>query len=129
MSSLQFDSGIARDSGLNSDLTLYDQKKKEVACAITKAKQDYESNLVNQINDEPKKFYNYCRHFTRLSSTADTLIHDGKKITEDHHKASILNDFFASVLVREDNTVTPPCHIQIRTLTPESSTLTLPPRL
>ncbi len=40
---------------------------------------------------------------TRSSSTVDTLIQDGKKITEDHHKASILNDLFASVLVREDN--------------------------
>ena len=34
---------------------------------------------VNQIKTEPKKFFNYTRHFTRSSSTVDVLEKDGVK--------------------------------------------------
>ena len=65
---------------------------------IRKAKIDYEASLIRDIKTEPKKFYNYARHFSRSSATVEVLEHEGKRITDDTMKAEILNDFFVSVL-------------------------------
>lgn len=69
------------------------------------AKADYEDVLVESLTENPKKFYNYTRSFTRSSSTVEQLVVDGEKIYSDCKKADCLNDFFASVLTDE-----PPMH-------------------
>ena len=88
-----------------SDLYAYKMKAEQadhdVCEAVHRAKSDFENNLVNQIKTEPKKFFNYTRHFTRSSSTVDVLEKDGVKVSEDGAKADILNDFFCSVLTDE----------------------------
>ena len=91
----------ARKSGLNAHHNKFLDAKEEVDSTIFKAKLDYEANLINDIKTDPKRFYNYARHFTRSSSTVDVLEHDGMRVTEDKEKADILNDFFASVLKSE----------------------------
>ena len=68
--------------------------------AVNRAKIDYEDNLVSKIKTEPKKFFNYARHFTKSSSTVDVLEQDGIKVSDDEAKADILN-FFCSVLTDE----------------------------
>ena len=68
---------------------------------IKTAKAHYEDKLVDQLQTNPKRFWNYTRHFTRSSATVDTLQHEGKTYTEDDEKASIVNDFFTSVLINE----------------------------
>ena len=88
----------AKKSGLNVHQELFDKAKANVDSSIYKAKMDYEDMLVNQIKTEPKKFYNYARHFCRSSATVEVLEHEGQKLTDDTDKAEILNDFFASVL-------------------------------
>ena len=61
----------------------------------------YENKLINQIKDDPKRFWNYTRHFSRSSSTVDMLEHQDKKVSEYAEKATILNDYFISVLTKE----------------------------
>ena len=68
---------------------------------MNKVKADYEDKLVEGIPDNPKRFFNYCRHFTKSSSTVTVLENDGVKLTDDYDKAEYLNEFFASVLTRE----------------------------
>ena len=94
----------ANKSGLNANHELFIDSKKKVEDTIYKAKADYESSRVQQIKTEPKKFYNYARHFTRSSATVEVLEHQGSRITDDTEKAEILNDFFASVLTTEQDT-------------------------
>eukprot|EP00057_Strongylocentrotus_purpuratus_P004120 XP_003728072.1 PREDICTED: RNA-directed DNA polymerase from mobile element jockey-like [Strongylocentrotus purpuratus] len=91
----------ARKTGLNAHKEQYLQKKLHTEEVIRQAKVDYESSLINQIKTEPKKFYNYARHFSRSSATIEVLEHDGVKITDNQNKAEILNEFFASVLKPE----------------------------
>ena len=91
----------ARKSGLHAHHEQYHQMKTHTDNVVKKAKVDYEANLIDQIKTEPKKFYNYARHFSRSSSTIEVLEHEGKKITDDQEKAEILNDFFISVLTTD----------------------------
>ena len=91
----------ARDSGLFSDLLIFDSEKKKFEDTIKTAKAHYEDKLVDRINDNPKLFWNYTRHFTKTNSSVDVLEIDGRKITEDHEKADALNNFFTSVLINE----------------------------
>ena len=91
----------ARKSDLNIHQLQFEQAKQDAEKTLHKAKLDYENTLVKQIKTEPKKFYNYARHYTRSTSTVEVLEQDGKKVTEDCEKAEILNDFFASVLKDE----------------------------
>ena len=53
---------------------------------------------MDSISDNPKKFYNYIRSFTRSSSTVEQLDVNGEKVYDDRGKAENLNNFFASVL-------------------------------
>ena len=62
--------------------------------AVLSAKGHYENKLTEQIKTEPKRFFNYTRHFTKSSSTIDVLEDNGSKITEDSAKANLLNSFF-----------------------------------
>ena len=62
-----------------SDLYAYkmkaEQADQDVRETVHCAKSDFENNLVNQIKTEPKKFFNYIRHFTISSSTVDDSLH------------------------------------------------------
>ena len=61
----------------------------------------YEERLVDQINVNDKIFWNYTRHFTKLSSTINDLNFEGKSFSDDQTKANILNNYFISVLTDE----------------------------
>ena len=91
----------ARTNGLGVDQLIADDRKREVDEAVYNAKVHYESKLVSQVKDNPKRFYNYARHFTRSSGTVEVLEQNDRKITDDTQKADILNDFFCSVLTDE----------------------------
>ncbi len=56
---------------------------------------------MESIPQNPKRFFNYARSFTRTSSTIDCLEVNGNRIQDDSDKANILNDFFASVMTKE----------------------------
>ena len=90
-----------RKSQLESDKLLYEQENVNVIHSLSTAKAHYENKLIDQIKEDPKRFWNYTRHFSRSSSTIDMLVHEGEKITDDSAKAKILNEYFISVLTQE----------------------------
>jgi hypothetical protein len=83
-----------RESGLNVDKYEYERAKLRSVETINRAKTAFENKLVNNMSENPKLFYNYCKHFTKSSSTVDSLHCDGKTITEDSEKADLFNKFF-----------------------------------
>ena len=87
----------ARKSGLNADLYLAEDAKTAVENSVLEAKGHYENKLTDQIKENPKRFFNYARHFSRSSSTIDVLEENGIKTTDDTKKAEMLNNFFISV--------------------------------
>ena len=90
-------------SGLFSDKVLYDESMNEFERTVTAAKIHYENKLVENLHDNPKRFWNYTRHFTRSSSTVNVIEKDNVKYTDDASKAELLNDYFVSVLTRESD--------------------------
>ena len=58
----------------------------------------YEEKLVDLINVNDKRFWNYTRHFAKSSSTIGDLNFEGKNFSDDQTKANILNNYFISVL-------------------------------
>ena len=62
---------------------------------LNNAKADYKDKLVDSKSENPKKFYNYTRSFTRSSSTVEQLEVNGGKVYDDREKADCLNGFFA----------------------------------
>ena len=91
----------AKMSGLMADEILYEDAQKHVNITVNHAKGCYEDKLVNELNSNPKLFWNYTRHFTRSTSTIDFLQDCGERVIDDGKKAEVLNDFFASVLTKE----------------------------
>jgi hypothetical protein len=66
----------------------YMKTPKPSCCSVlSDAKAHYENN---QINDDPKRFWNYTRHFSRSSSSVDVLESENGKVTDDECKADIL---------------------------------------
>lgn len=117
----------ARKSGLNAHYELYKQAQENVRKAIATTKADYENKLVDSLTVNPKRFYSYCRHFTRTSATVSCLEHERVKITSDTEKAEVLNQFFTSVMTEEPDMVgampppkrTPETHVYDRPITTE----------
>ena len=93
----------AKKSGLGADKILAEHAKKEVDSSLSRAKEHYENKLVDQTNENPKRFWNYIKHFSRSSSSVDVLEHNGSLVYDDTGKAEVLNSFFVSV-----NTDEPP---------------------
>ena len=90
-----------KKSKLESDRLLFEQEIPVVEETIKKAKAHYEDKLVSQLHDNPKRFWNYTKHFSKSSATVEVLENEGKKVTEDNEKAEILNNYFVSVLTKE----------------------------
>ena len=88
-------------SGLYSDELLSQAANAQYRSQLLQSKADYEASLATRIRDNPRRFYNYCRNFTRPGATIDSLKVDGVTLTRDHEKANALNAFFASVMVKE----------------------------
>ena len=65
------------------------------------SKAEFEAALASDIRENPRRFYNYCRNFTRSGATIESLKVDGETLTHDHDKANALNEFFASVMINE----------------------------
>ena len=57
--------------------------------------------MVNQINVNDKRFWNYTRHFTKSSSKTGDLNFKGKHFSDNQTKANILNNYFIFVLTDE----------------------------
>jgi hypothetical protein len=49
---------------------------------MSQAKSDFEDKLVNQVKDNPKRFWNYTRYFSKSSSSIAMIEKDGVKVTD-----------------------------------------------
>ena len=91
----------ANISGLYSDELLAKAATAQYRTQLLQSKAEYEAALASDIRENPRRFYNYCRNFTRSGATIESLKVDGETLTHDHDKANALNEFFASVMVNE----------------------------
>ena len=56
----------------------YTQLVEKLQTVLKEVKLHYEEKLVDQINANDKRFWNYTRHFTKTSSTISDLNFEGK---------------------------------------------------
>ena len=96
-----------RKSGLEADRLLFEAEIQKKDQTLLEAKAHYEDKLVKEINSNPKRFWNYSKHFTKSLSTITVLVDEcGSKIHDDSEKADLLNRFFASTFTDEPDIVT-----------------------
>ena len=82
-----------RKSGLEAGRLSFEAEIKRKDQTRLEAKAHYEDKLVKDINSNPKRFWNYSRHFTKSSSTIDVLVDECvSKIHDDSEKADLLNN-------------------------------------
>ena len=85
-----------KTSGLNTDKYQYRDYVNEHKKNMHEAKGRYEERLINFSKDNPKRFYNYTRMFTKSSSTID-FIED-----ETAHKITDPKQICDSVMTKTD---------------------------
>ena len=92
-----------KTSVLNTDTLEYRDYVNEHKKNMYDAKGRYEERLINSLKDNPKRFYNCTRMFTKSSSTND-FIEDKTthKITDPQQICDLLTDFFISVMTNTD---------------------------
>ena len=92
---------MVNKSGFSVDNIIYELEKEKQKTVLKEAKLHYEEKLVDQINVNDERFWNYTRHFTKSSSTILDLNFDGKNFSDDQTKANILHNYFISILMDE----------------------------
>ena len=92
---------VGKRSGLFADELLYDQERCVTNYIMSQAKSDLKDKLINQVKNNPKRFWTCTRHFSKSSSSIAMIEKDGVKLTNDKDKAEVLNNFFISVLTQE----------------------------
>ena len=97
----------AKTSGLTADQILLTYENKRVSATLGRAKSDFEGQLAKDTPQNPKRFWNYTRHFSRSSQTVEVLVENGEEITDDTLKAEILNDNFINVQTIEPDSGLP----------------------
>ena len=90
-------------TGLLADRLLHIQACNDYDSVVTRAKFRHETNLARHVNDNPKRFYNYAKTFTKTKSNCaiNCLIKDDIKYVEDKHMGNILNEHFVSVMTAD----------------------------
>ena len=91
-----------KKTGLEANKLLNDLEVKILKNTIAQAKAHYKEKLVSQIQTDPKRFWNYAKHFSKSSASVEVLLQNDIKITDDTQTANNLNDFFISVLTQEE---------------------------
>ena len=89
---------VVRKSGLSADHITYELEKLQTV--LKEAKLHYEEKLVDHVNVNDKRFWNYTRHFTKSSSRISDLNFEGKNFSDGQTKANILNNYFIYVSYR-----------------------------
>lgn len=87
----------------SNDYKRYLAKRNECKAVVRKAKRDFEKKLARNCKDNPKQFWRYVQSKTKSSTGISPLdMGDGNLIDTDDGKANVLNKFFASVFIKEE---------------------------
>ena len=82
--------------------TKIEESEKSLQAEISKAKIDYEANLVSSCaNNSNNKIYQYIKYITKTSSIPQTLFHNSSPISSDLSKADAFNKYFHSVFTQD----------------------------
>jgi hypothetical protein len=100
-------------SNLHADKMQLNEAEHQYKQQVRVAKAYHEEILARDVKDNPRRFYNYTKNYTKPKSSVECLIVDGKKITDDGDKAEALNNFFASVMTQEPDNL--PLYTKIQT--------------
>ena len=85
------------------DYERYCANRNRATKATIKAKKKFEKSIADSVKDNPKSFWGYVRSKTKArSGVSDLKNENGDLVYSDEDKANILNDFFASVFIREN---------------------------
>ena len=85
------------------DYMKYCAARNKATMATIHAKKNYECNITQNIQENPKNFWSYVRSKTKARAwVADLKDKDGYTASTDIEKANLLNNFFASVFTKED---------------------------
>ena len=92
---------------LEADYLTYAKLRNHVKTYCKRAVEEYESKIAAESKTNPKAFYAYVRSKLKTKEKiADLKTADGRTASDDHSKAQVLNKFFSSVFV-EDNQSNP----------------------
>jgi len=93
----------SQKSKMECDKIIYKDFIKQHEYNVCKAKSDYEDHLVSKLKTNPKLFYNYARNFTKTSCSIDFIEReDGEKECDPQKISNILNEYFISVMTKND---------------------------
>jgi hypothetical protein len=93
---------LARQTGLDIHNDRYKRLRNECKYLISRTKISYETQLLENSIDVPKKFYAYINSKMKVREGIPSLITDvGEESTNDNEKASVLSDYFQSVFTEE----------------------------
>ena len=102
----------------HSNYEIYSTLRKHVKEAVRLAKRDQELNIAKQSKTNPKILYRYISSKSKPKEPISHLIKDDGTLTEsDLEKANVLNNFFSSVFVHEDDQNVPVFNSDFKTST------------
>ena len=77
--------------------------RNEVTNRVNMAKQNFENKVIQDIQSNPKSFWNYVNYKTKVKTGIQGLENEnGDLVNDDTEKAEILNEHFSSVFTVED---------------------------
>lgn len=96
-------------AGKNQQLyNVYRSKLRESVKVNNMAKENFETKLANNAKNDSKSFFSYIRNKQRSKDKVGHMKdNQGCVVSEDEHKATLLNNYFSSVFTVEDNTYVP----------------------
>ena len=89
----------------DENLRIYKKVEKQCKKAVRNAKRNFEKKLASNNNKKP--FNAYLRSKTKCKSTVGPLIQNSQVISNDKEISEILNNYFASVFVKETDSAIP----------------------
>lgn len=80
---------------------------------ITKAKEDYLSNLADLFSSQPKKLYAYLSSLTQSKYQPKTILHNNQIVKDPGQKAKLFNEFFNSTFTNSNFRLPPVSSLRV----------------
>ena len=91
-----------------ADLVKYKRYRNDLRSLTRKLRCNFEKKLASGLKENPTSFWKYYRSHTKQVSTITKIQKgDGTTVQQPKEKATVLNDFFSSVFIKEDQTNIP----------------------